>query len=500
MSETNQKEKTQLSFSPLTSLNKDTLINFFQRKWVKRIVPIFFITRMLSVDIAGVVTNDSIHYLLSAKNPFSNGFIFQGYRQAAYPIWIRISDFISGIFGWDTIFGVAFFQRLLLGIGVILVWRALNWWAIPLLFYITSETLVGHVNFILTEGLLIAIGVLVSALTIILAKFPIESEKKIRGLLSTLVGLVFLMASIKMQYAALFSLVLGGAWASVTIQKISKKAILFIVGSGVSLVLILALFQSIENKRELDVFTPVGEQARAEWYGAWQAVFGVDQSNREDPKLQRFYAGGNLYTFLHGIEREVPEYKERAELIDERINDMFLQANTTKTREHFASFWGALKGGRTDDLIGTVNWTLEAKPHTPEIRYSGNYLARSNGSQELLNRLNDGRTPEILTVGVLFDWLQLGIDNFSPHPVKTTVNLGSLLIIFIGLLFPGRHRILSLGALTTIFFMAGLLSTAYIDNGRYLVVATIINISVASFAIQEVFGLLWKRRLDASNI
>ena len=112
----------------------------------------FVVLRLLAVDLAGIVTNDSLGYLRRADRPFGAGFVSQGYRQAAYPLLISFSNLVGDVFGWDHIFGVALMQRAFLGIALVTVIWGLRWWSTPVVVVATSSSFVVHADLLLPEG------------------------------------------------------------------------------------------------------------------------------------------------------------------------------------------------------------------------------------------------------------------------------------------------------------------------------------------------------------
>jgi hypothetical protein len=261
---------------------------------------------------------------------------------------------------------------------------------------------------------------------------------------------------------------------------------LYALSIGVLLIGLLALFQGFENKEELGVFTPVGEHARAEWYGAWQSVFKASPENQDVIELQEYFSDGNLYVFLHGIEKEVPKYLEREILIKQRIDEMFRIVGTSRSEQFLLAFRGALEGGRTDDLAGLVSRDLRAEPYTPELRYTGNSVARNDGVDELLLRVNDGKVPEIISLEALFHPFQrVGLSDFRTK--KAMINMLSIFILLGSVFVSGRHRYFAIGSLLSGGLIATLLATAYIDNARYLVVSMILYMAGATYVLREIY-------------
>ena len=121
------------------------------------------VARFLAVDIAGIVTNDSLGYLQRSQDPLAAGFVTQGYRQAAYPLVLAISTWVGDLVGWDAIFGMALLQRTMLAGAIVVTIWAMRWWSVPLVALFTSATYVIHADYLLPEGLLVPLCVLCGA-------------------------------------------------------------------------------------------------------------------------------------------------------------------------------------------------------------------------------------------------------------------------------------------------------------------------------------------------
>ena len=333
---------------------------------------VFVALRLLAVDIAGIVTNDSLGYLRRADDPFGAGFVSQGYRQAAYPLLISISNLVGDVLGWDHIFGVALVQRGLLVVAVGTVIWALRWWSVPVVVVATSSSFVVHADLLLPEGTLVPACLLLGGLLAAAATARTSSPRLAKLAVIAAAATVALSASIKLQYAALILVAAAIAWLVHRDLLISRRFAVTAIGSTAFFVALLGTVQALENRSELGVFEPVSERARAEWYGAWQAVFGVHPDNRDDPQLAEFYDGGNLYTFLHGIERAEPDYPTRARIIRDRVDDMFDAADTTPRAEQVAALLGAMRAGRLDDIDGILDGVLDAPDGDSMARISFN--------------------------------------------------------------------------------------------------------------------------------
>jgi hypothetical protein len=447
--------------------------------------------RILAVDLAGVVTNDSLGYLRRAGDPFGAGFVTQGYRQAAYPLLISTGNRVGDLVGWDHIFGVALMQRgLLVAALMTLIW-ALHWWSAPLVAVATSSSFVVHADLVLPEGTLVPASLLLGGLLAVIVRGRANTPRLARMTLIGAVAAVALCASIKLQYAALILVVAAAAWTAYRDRLVDRRFAAITVGSTALFVVLLAAAQSFENRAELGVFEPVSERARAEWYGAWQAVFGVHPDNRDDPDLAEFYDQGNLYTFLHGIERSQPDYRTRARILRDRIDAMFEAAGTSARSEQAAAFLGALRAGRLDATSGIVSEVLGA-PHgdsMTRISFNGEFAA--DDGMSIVADLNDGEPPGIASSGPVLDFSQrLFPDYRGLRGVLSIVTIGLMLA---SLMLHGRHRLAVAAVLGSVTAIAAALSTGYLDDARYLLAPLALMLVGGTLGLQAITSSIQER-------
>jgi hypothetical protein len=422
--------------------------------------------RVLTVDLAGVVTNDSLGYFRAADHPVETGFVFQGYRQVAYPLLIAAGNTAGDLFGWDHIFGVALVQRsLLVGALIATAW-AMRWWSVPVLLVATSSTFVVQADFVLPEGAVVPASLLVAGLAAAVVTRRLSTPRASRALFVGAIAVALLCASIKLQYTALLALPAAAAWLLCRDNLLTRRFALVGLVVATSFVAVLALAQSLENRSELGVFEPAAERVRSRWWGAWHSVFTNNPENVGDPALVDFYDEGDLYRFLHDVERSVPEYEDRVELIEDRIAAMFDAADMSMRREQFAAFVGALRGGRLDDLAGLVNNTLAAVDGDPIPRIGFNAAFRNGGERAIIEGLNDGVRPGIVTSGPLVDFSQR---LFGDHrPWRAEIGVLSLAAMLVGLAVPGRHRPVVVASLAVIVSASVAMASGMTDNARYL--------------------------------
>ena len=221
---------------------------------------------------------------------------------------------------------------------------------------------------------------------------------------------------------------------------------------------------------------------RAEWYGAWQAVFRVDRDNATDPSLAEWHADGNLYTFIHGIEASEPDYRTRAPIIRERVTQMFDAAGTSARSEQISAFIGMVRGGRTDDLERAINRIKSDKSGAQKSRLDQNKIGDSEGIASLIRQVNEGDRPAIVSAEPVLDATQRIAGDYRSW--RPWLGVSAIVCLGAGLFVPGRHRIVAIAVLTMLAGVWGVLASAYIDNARYLVGPMIVSLVTGMLCIE----------------
>jgi len=471
------------------------------RQWGVRVAAAMAITfalaRVLAVDIAGIVTNDSLGYLRRSEDLFSEGLLAQGYRQVGYPLFIAFSNGVGDALGWDHIFGVAFLQRMCLLLSLAaLIWAA-RWWSAPAVLVATSATYVLLADFILVEGLVIACciasGALLTATTY--GRISTRTTGTVVLIGSALVALV--AGGLKLQFASLLALTAAVGWVLVKDGVLSRRL------AVISTLLVGGLIgaQSIENHRDLGTFEPIAERQRSMWWGAWQAVFILAPENRDNPALAEYYDGGNLYTYLHGVERDVPDYLTRRDMILERTEAMLDAAGTSMTRERIAAFLGAIQGGRSDDLAGVTQRVLGSPLGDAMIRVEPNRVAQAQGADAVLAGFNDGFAPGVVTAGPLLDPAQRYVNDYRGWiRWLSPVAIAGLIAAAI---FGRRERPAAIGVLAMLFASSAAMASGFTDNSRYLVGPLTVVLIGGTNAVRE-FALdaprWWQRNRGITTV
>lgn len=438
-------------------------------------VSVLLVVRVVSVPIVPVVSNDSIGYLDRASAPLATGLVDQGWRQFGYPLFLDVAGDLGSLIGWDRLFAMAAVQRLVFALGIWLVWRTLRWWALPALLFVGSETIVGVTSLLITEGLIVGVATVFGA-CLVAAIRSRDSRATGRWHAASLVSLLVLV-SLKLQFAAL---ILPYLLITLVVYRGVARAVTLALPVAFSAVLIVGM--SFENANEVGRFEPVSERARASWYGAYQAVFTVHPANAEDPELARYYDDGDLYEFLHDLERREPEYSVRREVLNQRIHDMFDAAEMSPAAERLQSFIGAIGIGRTDDIKGLVDLVRHADPGSAETTLSRNSFARSHGAQAVYESFNHGRRPSMVLAQPARELVPLPRDVRARHML-----IGWSIVISFVIHVASRRGWwwVSGGMLIAMAAIAAALATSYMDNARFLYGSAMAGAVLAPQAVHE---------------
>jgi hypothetical protein len=433
-------------------------------------------SRALSPDIIGILNNDSIHYLERAQDPFRFGLVYQGFRQAGYPLFLAVMGFFSDLTPYDLFFSTALVQRLLLLAGLGYLALLLRWWAAPALVFLSMPTLVTMTDVMLTEAISLSLAVILACQLVHasgLGLLTVDSRKQTILLVAAGTTLAFLVL-IKFQYAAMLLPIAGVVFALWRSGRFSGKTALWMAAAPALFVGLLGLGQAIENEIETGVFLPVSESARAAWYSAYKSVFfGLD--DQVPSELEPFYDGGDLYVFLHGLEREEPDYLVRREIISVRIDQLFSAAGTSHRQVQWDALIGFLQLGPSDDLESLVRFIRERPIMEVQALNDRNFFSGDNGIDALYARFNDGQTPSFLTTSAVA--LAIGPDDY--RSVRLWVLPLALLVLLIAT-SSRDTRWLATGTLFMVLAIALAHALYYTSNSRYTLPSATFAVAVAT--------------------
>ncbi len=443
--------------------------------WVAFLLVIM--SRALSPNIIGILNNDSIHYLDRAASPGEYGLVFQGFRQAGYPLFLGVLDVVAEVTPYDLFFLTAVIQRTLL-IGALAYFAyLLRWWAAPALVFLSMPTLVTTTDLMLTEALSLPLAILLAGLLIHasgLARVPVGPSQRL-GLLAGAGATLLLLVLVKFQYAAMALPLAGVVFTLWRSSAITRRVAVLAVGLPGVLIVSLAIGQSIENKNENGVFLPVSEQARVAWYSAYKSVFGMESSPSR--QLAPYYDGGDLYVFLHDLERREPDYFVRRDVINERIADLLRAAGVTSRQLQWNAFVDFMQLGQSDDLQSLVAFIRTKSPDEVEGLNGRNYFSAANGIQQLYVTYNDGQTPSSLPTSNLA--VAIGPDDYRSARMWVLPLAILTLIASMGMI---EVRWFAAGTLLMVVSVAAAHAYYYTSNSRYTLPSAAFALVAASMA------------------
>ncbi len=467
--------------------------------------------RFLSVDLFPVVTNDSLAYIGHSNDWSTYGLVNVGYRQFGYPMLLFGSDLLSRLAGPDPLLLQAVLQRLLLAGALAYAWWLWRWWAAPLRVVATTPSLVAYTNFMLTEGPAVGLVILYAvAVAHALRLASGAADERVQalpfGLLRGRPQAVYrvaagvaaaaflLLATLRLHYVLLapgLGFVLLRAWFAPRIDR--RLAVAGLV--AVPLVLVaMAGGLSIENEREFGTFFPSTRSERNQYWAAWQVVFGLHPESREVAELADHFNDGDPYVRIRAIESAYPEYVDQRPEFEAAIDEMLVGAGLDTSRERIRAGAGAIRGGRFDDVRGIIRAGLDADYESVAAVININAFARSQGPDAFDDAYNDGREVGVVLVSQMFP------RPFAPFFTDLLRWLGpaSVLALLIGLAVPGTRWPAAAG-LAGIGLSAATLGYLLMDNTRFIVIANLFALALASEAAAGAFGWLAERRAKADR-
>lgn len=434
------------------------------------------LSRALSPDIIGILNNDSIHYLERAKNPIEYGLVFQGFRQAGYPLFLGAISLFTDVTPYDLFFASALVQRIILLIGLGYLAYLLRWWAAPALVFLSMPTLVTTTDLLLTEALSLSLAIIFAGLLVHASGMgrPVVDAKRRNVLLASTGALLVVLVLVKFQFAAIIFPLCGVAFTLWRSTLISRNTMLLMVGMPALLISALGLGQSIENRNETGVFEPVSETARVEWYSAYVSVFS-EVGDPPPPGLEPFYDDGDLYVYLHGLERVEPDYLVRRDLIAARIDELFEAAGTTPGHERLRAMIGFLQLGPKDDLESLVRFIRQRPISEVESLNERNFFSVANGVEMLYTTYNESQIPSFLTTSAIA--LAIGPDDY--RSVRLWVLVLAMVVLALSS-FLREVRWLAVGTLLMVVGIATAHAYYYTSNSRYTLPSAALAVVIAS--------------------
>lgn len=384
----------------------------FTNPWFK----IFFIMaltiRVLRIDFLPMVSNDSVLYIdwgISRKFLDKPLQIIEvaGLKSAGYPLMVTLYDWLAPYFGFDTLTFAVLFQRFAFLISYIWMFLLIGPLSIPLfLVVLTSPFYMVTSNMLLTEGITVPAGILLSCSVIHLANLTVtrhwKSFLKWAVLWFLALACYSIMVLCKFNLAA-FSLLLfypllkNGIF--IPIKKwnwnFASNSLLLIVLIGSSYIFALVHYNYVTTGS----LAPTSAVGRVFYWGTWHAVFAIRPENREKPGLKEIYDSGSLYNVInetatacsHDMACETPI------LIDKCLT-LLEKAEMNIWQERLRSFSMAMLSGEKNELHGNRKSFLASngQPSDGGRTWVSNGYTDSIGTTKALIKLNHGKDPHYI--------------------------------------------------------------------------------------------------------
>jgi hypothetical protein len=453
--------------------------------------------RILAVDVVPVITNDSVGYLTHALEPFSDGLVWVGYRQVGYQAVLATERLVSGVMGIEPLLFIAVAQRALLIIGGLYAVWLFRWWSIPLLAVITFPRVVAYSNFILTEGIAVPLSLLVGlALVHVLMLGRLDrwtwltsrahdppgrfrlSQRQSRVLLVIAAALLMLLVLIKYQSGAL--VLPFAAVMYLTAQRQGERRFVITLGSVFLLALVfVSLGMSMENRSEYDDALPISRGLRNAYWGTYQLVFNLHPETRQNSEVADLYADGNTFAFIRHVESEFAGYPEQRREFEEAIDRLLGAAGLDRRREQLRATWGALRGGRHDDIAAIVDRIVEGPGSGVHslIRSSG--IVRERGDAVFARYNREAPVEAVLTSALVPSWLRRAVVD-RPFTIVGPV---ALALVIVGAVVDKGDRLFFLATASSVLVSAAFLGYLLVDNHRYVLAALVFVLPAATLAL-----------------
>ena len=448
-------------------------------KWFGLLSLLLLGVYVLAVNILPIVTNDSLEYIAHSRSPGEYGVVFIGYRQIGYPVSLLIDRGVADLVGVEPLLFTAIVQRLLL-IGslvyAIWLWR---WRAVPVALLVAAPSLLAYPNFILTEGLTVPLGLFLAC--VVGHYFRIDeggseadnSDVKGTLLAASLVAVVCLVMVVVRYPLAVFGAIPVVIVAAAIFGRRDHWRSLAAIALGfVASVGLFSYALASENSSEYGSFSPSTRSERAQYWGVWHVTFTLNPMNQEKAGLADYYSGGTPYRHIDAVDMSSDVYAVQAATYEEDMADIFDLAGLNVWRERLFSFFGALRGGRIDDLEKHIIPTLESDARSVDAAIYRNTLAASEGPEAFDSGFNEGHRPQAVVTSPAFP--------DSPVPYVQDVLNFLLPLAIMGTLFltvRNRQWWLGLAYLIPVFALSAAMGWILMDNVRFLLPASMFGVA-----------------------
>lgn len=446
--------------------------------------------RLLAVDLFPTVTNDSLAYIDHSDALLDVGAVQAGYRQFGYPAFLAAIDGIAWVVRIEPLLLTVVAQRALLVLAMayaVWLWR---WWALPLVFVLTTPTLVAYHNFILTEALGLPVAVLYGC--VVAHVLRVADRSSVPKLLVTSLGATYLLlVAIRFHFLVLGVPIVVVAYVLFRRGGDHRRWGIILVAGVTAAGLVMTVAMSIENQREFGVFSPSARGERSQFWAVWTDVFR-DPENAANPTLADLYSQGDPYVFMAAIDFGTSTYPAQRRAYADAIDSLLEESGSSVAQHRLASTIGVLWGGRIDDLAALVRAMASVSPDEIDALIAPNRFARDNGVGAMFDEYNDGQVVEPVVVSPLAP-TRAGAYFV---PVVRIALLGALTVLIGGLFVPAARTVAVTG-LATAALDAAVIGYAMLANVRFILVPNVFVITVAIGALAAVAG---SRRPGAATV
>jgi hypothetical protein len=226
------------------------------------------------------------------------------------------------------------------------------------------------------------------------------------------------------------------------------------------------------------VWFPSARGERVQYWATWQVTFWLAPENASNPDLEDLYANGKSFPLIGQLDKMPLAVQQATYRV--AMDRLIAGSGTTWTAERLRAFLGVLRGGRNDDVRGTVIKAARTQFETVQDRIYSNAFVRDNGVEEFLTRFNQGRRIEPILVSPM-------------APVRSAPYFRTLLpwailaaiVVLIGGLALVRARVLAVVGLLTLLVTASVFGFFLMDNVRFIIVPLLFVLATATGVADE---------------
>lgn len=361
--------------------------------------------RALLLDVFPAFTNDSMSYIhhsldyTSLRGIVESETVKRGHKYAGCSMFIALCRGVATVVGTDPLTTVVTVQRLLYLAAIIAAVWALGPYSLPVIYFLSSPSVVAYANLVLTEGILVPLAVVYAAALIQLHRV-FRGEKQVRG---AVLGLLTLLA-----FASLLFMVMTKYQSSVFLlpflvivwrarRTTRRHALVHLYTAAiimVGFVVVFGLHLSATNYAVYGRFFPAANTGMILYWGAHYSTFVLRPANRARADLHTEFRNGSAYPRMHEVIKQYPHGLENSRLLRQESLDLLEKAGISYPRAQLRSFCYALVGGEKFELKSYIRLLLG---HNSK----GGYFWRpapikTMGEQAYFDKYNNGQFPKTI--------------------------------------------------------------------------------------------------------